>query len=272
MTQPDTTRLEAFALAFLVIAAWEFALPRRRPATSKTRRWAHTLALMAMNTALIRLVFSIAPVEFAELAYERGWGLLNHHGLSGWHWAVLAVIALDLAIYLQHVMFHAVPLFWRFHMAHHADVDFDLTTGVRFHPAEMVVTTAIKLAAVALIGAPPGAVLVYEILLNGFSMFIHSNAKLNLTMDRLLRPMVVTPDMHRVHHSILGSETNTNFGAVFGWWDRLAGTYKSQPSEGHDRMTIGLARYRDVLDQPIWWILALPFKGKSDLPVRPIGK
>lgn len=272
MTQPDTLRLEAFALAFLVIAAWEFALPRRSPVASKTRRWANALTLMVMNTALVRLLVAAVPVEMASMAAENGWGLLNHYGLSGWYWAVLAVVALDIAIYLQHVMFHAVPLFWRFHMAHHADVDFDLTTGVRFHPVEMIITTVVKLVAVALVGAPPGAVLAYEILLNCFSMFIHSNVRLNIAADRLLRPVVVTPDMHRVHHSILGSETNTNFGAVFGWWDRLAGTYKGQPSEGHDKMTIGLARFKEVKSQPIWWIIAVPFKGKSDLPVRPIGK
>lgn len=272
MNQPDKIRLAAFVVLFTFIALWETVFPRRRLIASKVGRWVNSLALATLNTALLHLPFVAAPVAVAAVAAENGWGVLNRFGLSGWGWTMLAIVGLDFVIYLQHVMFHAVPLLWRFHMAHHADVDFDLTTGVRFHPVEMLLTTGVKLAAVVLIGAPVAAVLAYEIMLNGFSMFIHSNARVNLAADRVLRLLIVTPDMHRVHHSILGSETNTNFGAVFGWWDRVAGAYRDQPSAGHEGMTIGLARFRGVLSQPVWWILAVPFRGRSDLPIRPIGK
>jgi sterol desaturase/sphingolipid hydroxylase (fatty acid hydroxylase superfamily) len=198
----------------------------------------------------------------AFYAAERGWGLLNNVKVPYWIAVVLSVLALDFVIYLQHVMFHAVPAFWRLHMMHHADLDFDVTTGTRFHPIEILLSMLIKMSAVVTLGTPPLAVLVFEVLLNGTAMFNHGNLKLPLRFDAVLRLFVVTPDMHRVHHSVFPSETNSNFGFNMPWWDRLMGTYRSQPSRGHEGMTIGLNQFRDPALLTLPRILILPFVGK----------
>lgn len=205
----------------------------------------------------------------AGLAQERGWGLFNNYPVPYAAAVVLSILALDLVIYFQHVMFHAVPLLWRMHRMHHADLDFDLTTGVRFHPFEIVISLGIKIGAVALLGAPILAVLLFEILLNATSIFNHANWRLPLGLDRVLRWFVVTPDMHRVHHSVHRDETNSNFGFNLPWWDRVFGTYRAQPREGHERMTIGLTQFRDPRQLHLWRLLIQPFIGDaSDYPIN----
>jgi sterol desaturase/sphingolipid hydroxylase (fatty acid hydroxylase superfamily) len=205
----------------------------------------------------------MAPVAVAVMAGDRGWGLLNLTHAPAWAAGPLAVLVLDFAIYLQHVMFHAVPAFWRLHRMHHADLDFDVTTGARFHPIEILLSVAIKMGVIVLIGAPPVAVLIFEVLLNATSMFNHSNVRIPPAIDRLLRRVVVTPDMHRVHHSILPHEMNSNFGFNLPWWDWLLGTYREQPREGHEGMTIGIEQFRTRRDLWIDRLLLQPFRGPA---------
>jgi sterol desaturase/sphingolipid hydroxylase (fatty acid hydroxylase superfamily) len=256
-------RLAAFLAVFVAMALWEVLAPRRALTVSRTLRWASNLGLVALNTVLLRLVFPTAAVGTALVAETRDWGLLYQLELSRWLVIVAAVVALDLAIYLQHVMVHAVPALWRLHRVHHADLDFDLTTGARFHPIEILLSMVIKLAVVVLIGAPAVAVLVFEVLLNATAMFNHSNVRLPAGLDRVLRWFVVTPDMHRVHHSVEDDETNSNFGFNLPWWDRLLGTYRAQPRAGHQGMTVGIRTYRDPkLCAWLPGMLVLPFLGK----------
>jgi sterol desaturase/sphingolipid hydroxylase (fatty acid hydroxylase superfamily) len=256
-------RLGAFAGGLLVVAACEALAPRRERAGGRLARWPHNLALVALNTLLVRAGVPISAVGLAALAEERGWGLFNGALSLGWMTMLVSVALLDLAIYLQHVMFHAVPVLWRLHRMHHADLDFDVTTGVRFHPVEVLLSTGYKLALVGVLGIPAIAVVVFEVLLNAGSMFNHANLRLPERADRALRLLVVTPDMHRVHHSAAPAETNSNFGFTLPWWDRLCGTYRAEPAAGHERMTIGLEDFRDPgylrLDQ----LLVQPLLGGS---------
>ena len=254
-------RLGAFLGVFILVALWELAAPRRRLQVSKAVRWTSNIAIAALNTVILRLVFPAAAVGVAVVAGEHGWGLFNVLAWPFWVEAVLAVVALDFVIYLQHVMFHAVPGLWRLHMVHHADLDFDLTTGLRFHPIEIGLSMVIKVVALGALGASALAVIVFEVLLNATSVFNHGNVRLPLALDRLLRLIVVTPDMHRVHHSVVVSETNSNFGFNLPWWDRLLGTYRGQPAAGHEDMTIGLDQFRKPRLQWLWHMLALPFTG-----------
>jgi sterol desaturase/sphingolipid hydroxylase (fatty acid hydroxylase superfamily) len=255
-------RLVFFFGIFAIVAAWELVAPRRPLTTSKTVRWFSNLGITFLNPAVVRLVFPILAVGVALLAQERGWGLFNTFDLPYWMEIVVGVIVLDLVIYLQHVMFHAVPALWRLHMVHHADLDFDVTTGLRFHPIEIILSMGIKFAAVVVFGQTPLAVLIFEVLLNGTSMFNHGNIRLPVSIDRILRFFVVTPDMHRVHHSVILRETNSNFGFNLPWWDRLLGTYRDQPAAGHEDMTIGLGQFRDPRRLTLPWMLGLPFIGK----------
>ncbi|MBE0558757.1 MAG: sterol desaturase family protein, partial [Proteobacteria bacterium] len=213
-----------------------------------------------IDAGVARFLAPILPVGLALLAASRGWGVLNQLSVPYWASVLIGVLLLDLVIYLQHVMFHTLPLFWRLHGMHHTDLDIDVTSGLRFHPLEIFLSTLIKLAAVASLGVPAVAVVVFEVLLNGTSMFSHGNIHLGVGFDRLLRLFVVTPDMHRVHHSVIISETNSNFGFNFPWWDRLFGTYRPQPAMGHDGMTIGLARFRDAEVLTLRYLLLLPFR------------
>jgi sterol desaturase/sphingolipid hydroxylase (fatty acid hydroxylase superfamily) len=194
---------------------------------------------------------------------REGWGVFNNVALPYWLEVALSAALLDFVIYLQHVMFHAVPALWRLHMMHHADMDYDVTTGTRFHPIEIMISMGIKFGAIALLGAPAMGVIIFEVLLNGTAMFNHGNFFIPLGIDRLLRLFVVTPDMHRVHHSVFPSEANSNFGFNLPWWDRLMGTYRAQPSRGHEGMTIGLNQFRDPARLTLPWMLALPFIGKQ---------
>ena len=255
-------RLGFFFGVFAAMALWELLAPRRALGVSKAWRWTNNLGLVFLNTALLRVLFPTTAVALALAAQAERWGVLNHLDLPAWLEIVAAVVALDFAIWLQHVMFHAVPALWRLHRVHHADLDYDLTTGARFHPIEILLSMAIKFAAILLLGPPAVAVLVFEVALNASSMFNHGNVRLALGLDRLLRLAVVTPDMHRVHHSIEDHETNSNFGFNLSLWDRLFGTYKAQPDAGHERMTIGIRGHRDEREvDRLPGMLALPFRG-----------
>ncbi len=270
MKNETAIRVACFAAVFIIVAVWERLAGRRPLSTSRTSRWASNLGIMLINPVLVRLLFPALAAALAVEARRQGWGLLNSAGSPYALEFVVGIVVLDLAIYLQHVMFHAVPLLWRLHMVHHADLDYDLTTGLRFHPLEAVLSMLIKLSVVAALGPPPGAVVVFEVLLNGMALFNHGNIKMPGGLDSLLRLLVVTPDMHRVHHSVIIRETNSNFGFNLSWWDRLFGTYRSQPSRGHEGMTIGLAQFRDPGRLNLPWLLVLPFVG--DPGPQPINR
>lgn len=258
-----TVRLGAFFGVLAAVALAELAFPRRRLTVSKPRRWASNLGIVFLNSALVRVLLPLTAAGFAVLAASRGWGVFNNFAAPMWFAVLASVVILDFAIYLQHVMFHAVPLLWRLHRMHHADLDFDVTTGARFHPIEILLSMLIKFAVIAIIGAPAVAVIIFEVLLNASSMFNHGNLRLPLAFDRLLRLLIVTPDMHRVHHSIEDHETNSNFGFNLSLWDRLFGTYKAQPDAGHEAMTIGIRDYRAPRTaSDLDGMLILPFRGR----------
>jgi sterol desaturase/sphingolipid hydroxylase (fatty acid hydroxylase superfamily) len=263
-------RLGAFAAIFMAMALWELAAPRRRQVIRRLRRWPGNLGIVVLNTLLVRLAFPTAAVGVALLAESRGWGLLPALNAPPWFAVAAAVILLDLAIYLQHVLFHAVPALWRLHRMHHADLEFDVTTGARFHPIEILLSMGIKLGVVAALGAPAAAVLIFEVLLNATSMFNHGNVRLPARLDRALRWLVVTPDMHRVHHSVVPRETNSNFGFNLPWWDRLFGTYRAQPQAGHEGMTIGIEQFRDPRELRLDRMLLQPFR--DDDRLYPLGR
>lgn len=256
-------RISFFLGILIAMAAWEVAAPRRRQEIPRLLRWTNNLGLVVIDTIFVRLTFPIMAVGLALLAGERGWGVFNVFDVPSWLAFLASVIALDLAIYLQHVMFHAVPALWRLHRMHHADLEFDVTTGLRFHPIEILLSMVIKLAVVAALGPPAVAVLVFEVLLNATAMFNHSNVRIPQGMDGILRWIVVTPDMHRVHHSIHPSETNSNFGFNLPWWDRLLGTYRPQPREGHEGMTIGIEQFRTHRDLWLDRMLIQPLLGPA---------
>ena len=228
------------------MALWEAVAPRRALTVSKALRWANNLGVVCLNTVLVRVVFPGAAVGVALFVAEQGWGVFNYYALPYGLVVLLCVLVMDFAIYLQHVMFHATPALWRLHRMHHADLDFDVTTGARFHPIEILLSMLIKFAVIALLGAPALAVLIFEVLLNATSMFNHSNVRIPLNLDKVLRWFVVTPDMHRIHHSIEDDETNSNFGFNLPWWDRLLGTYRAQPRADHQDMVIGIQTFRDA--------------------------
>jgi sterol desaturase/sphingolipid hydroxylase (fatty acid hydroxylase superfamily) len=255
-------RLGFFFGILVIMFFWELFAPRRPLITSKVKRWLSNLGLVFIDSITVRLVFPTALVGFALLVQQRGWGLFNQFELPTLLKIVFSVLILDLVIYLQHIMFHVVPLFWRLHMIHHTDMDIDVTTGVRFHPIEIILSMGIKMMAAILIGPPPLAVVIFEVLLNGTSMFNHGNVRYSQNIDSILRLLVVTPEMHRVHHSTIRWESNSNLGFNFPWWDRLFGTYRPQPAKGHLEMTIGLDQYKEPKKLTLPWLLVLPFIGK----------
>ena len=262
MTNEMPIRLGFFFGIFAVMAIWEVITPRRRLQSSKTVRWANNLGLVFFNSFVLRLVFPAAAVGMAVFASDQRWGLFNYMDVPFWVAVLTSVLVMDFFIWLQHVMVHAVPVLWRLHRVHHADLDFDVTTGARFHTLEILLSMCIKFAVIMLLGPPVVAVVLFEVILNATSMFNHANVRLPGTLDRFLRLIVVTPDMHRVHHSVEDDETNSNFGFNLPWWDRLFGTYKAQPDAGHDAMTIGIRDYRApkiATDLP--GMLILPFLG-----------
>ncbi len=256
-------RLSFFFGIFAVMAVWELLSPRRTLITSKSLRWSNNLGLVFLNSTVLRLLFPAAAVGVALFAREQGWGLFNYTDIPFILAVIISVIIMDAVIYLQHVMVHAVPLLWRLHRVHHADPDYDVTTGARFHPLEIILSMLIKFATILLLGPPLIAVIIFEVLLNATAMFNHGNVKLPFTVDRILRLLVVTPDMHRVHHSVEDDEANSNFGFNLPWWDRLFGTYRDQPRGGHEGMAIGIHNYHEP--RQISWLpgmLLLPFAGK----------
>jgi sterol desaturase/sphingolipid hydroxylase (fatty acid hydroxylase superfamily) len=253
-------RVAAFAVVFGAVALWELAAPRRRPLHGRGVRWPHNIGLLLVDAAVVRLLAPGAVIGVALAAQKHGWGFLSALSLPWWAALPLGVLLLDLVIYFQHVMFHAVPTLWRLHRVHHADQDFDVTTGVRFHPIEILLSTVIKCAAVAAIGAPAVAVLVFEVLLNATAMFNHANASLPGRAERWVRWLVVTPDMHRVHHSVLHDESSSNFGFNVPWWDRLFGTYRARPRLGHDAMEIGVDAFRSPEDLRLDHLIIQPFQ------------
>ncbi|MBV5339843.1 MAG: sterol desaturase family protein [Deltaproteobacteria bacterium] len=258
-TTPETLRLTAFLSLFALLAVCEALWPRRPLTVSKSRRWLGNLVIVTLDALLLRLLLPLAPFGLAAMAQTNGWGLFNRFGVHGWPELLASLLLLDLIIYFQHRLFHRTPLFWRFHRMHHTDLDLDVSSGIRFHPVEIALSLLIKMAAVLLLGVAPLSVLLFEILLNATSMFSHTNMRLPLGIDRWLRLFVVTPDMHRVHHSVIPRETDSNFGFNLPWWDRLFNTYRAQPREGHDLMAIGLREFRELDKLGLRHLLLLPF-------------
>ncbi len=252
-------RVTVFLSVFGMMAILEVLAARRTLSSEKRRRWICNLGLVLLDTAVVRILFPAGAVEMALKAGESNWGFFNKLNLPYGLAVILSIVVLDFVIYLQHVMFHAVPVLWRFHRVHHADTDFDVTTGIRFHPIEIVLSMFIKLSVVASIGPPALSVLFFEVLLNALAMFNHANVRIPLRLDGFLRWVIVTPDMHRVHHSINNAEYMTNFGFNLSWWDRLLGTYLAQPAEGHEGMTIGLPNFREANWQTLPRLLLIPF-------------
>ena len=252
-------RLSVFAGLFAVLALSEWLRPRRRLVVSKSSRWFTNLAIIVIDSVAVRLIFPAAAVGVALWAASNGYGLFNAVEAPWWVAGLVSIVLLDFAVWFSHLLSHKVPLFWRFHRMHHSDRDIDVTTAIRFHPIEIIVSMVYKVAWVVLLGAPAWSVIVFEIILNGVAMFNHSNLKLPLALDAIIRRLIVTPDMHRVHHSIIPGETDSNYGFNFPFWDRMFGTYIDQPEQGHDGMTIGLKEWQDERPQRLGWSLSVPF-------------
>ncbi len=257
-------RMGFFFGILAVMAVWEIIAPRRALTVSKTVRWVNNLGLVFFNSFIVKFVIPTSSIGLAAYAVNQGWGLFNFYTeIPLWVAMLASIVIMDFVIYLQHVMVHAVPVLWRLHRVHHADLDFDVTTGARFHTLEIILSMFIKFATILLLGPPVVAVVIFEVVLNAMAMFNHGNVGLPLGLDRLLRYFIVTPDMHRVHHSIEDDEANSNFGFNLSWWDRLFGTYRDQPRAGHQEMTIGIHKYRTTkLASWLPGMLALPFIGK----------
>lgn len=256
-------RVGCFAGVLLMMAVWELAAPRRHLTISKSLRWANNLGLVVFNTLALRILLPLGATATAVIAQRHGWGLLNNVSLPTWLAVMLSVIAFDLVIYVQHLLFHASPILWRLHMVHHADLDVDASTGLRFHTIEVLLSMGIKMAFVVLLGAPAVAVIIFEVLLNGTSLFNHANVRIPRWLDRVLRFVVVTPDMHRIHHSVVASETNSNFGFNLPWWDYLFRTYLSRAAADQEEMTLGLEQYREERVERLDCMLILPFVGRA---------
>jgi sterol desaturase/sphingolipid hydroxylase (fatty acid hydroxylase superfamily) len=248
LAHEPAVRLAAFAAVLAVMVGWEFLAPRRPRPLARRQRWPANLGVVVLNTVIVRLLFPTAAVGVALAVQAHGWGLLQRGGLAPWAAVAAGIVLLDLAIYLQHVTLHAVPALWRVHRMHHADLDIDVTTGARFHPLEIVVSMLVKFAVIAALGVPAAAVVAFEMLLNATSMFNHGNVRVPAAIEPALRWLLVTPDMHRVHHSLERDETNSNFGFNLSLWDRLFGTYRAQPRAGHQAMSIGIPDFREPED------------------------
>jgi sterol desaturase/sphingolipid hydroxylase (fatty acid hydroxylase superfamily) len=250
-----------FFLAILtVMFLWEHAAPRRDVELPKQRRWICNLGIGALNVVILRLLFPFLGFALAVQAAAAGWGLFNYLPAPSWISFAVSIVLLDLLIYFQHRVFHAAPVLWPLHRMHHADTSFDTATGVRFHPLEAVISMLIKSAAIVALGVPPLAYAAFEVILSGTSLFNHGNVRIPESLDRIIRLVLVTPDMHRVHHSVDGGEHNRNFGFNLACWDRLFGTYKAQPDAGHRDMTIGLEDFRDPGEQRLDRLLSQPFR------------
>jgi len=258
--QPDTIRLIFFIVVLLICAFWESNAPRKPLSQNKMVRWANNLGLVGLNGFLITFLMPFVAVSAATWSESHSFGVMYWLEIPPTVAFITSIILLDAVIYWQHIMFHSIPFLWRLHRMHHADLDIDVTTGARFHPVEIIISMWIKIGAVTVIGAPMWAVIVFEITLNASAMFNHSNARLPLFVDKWLRMLIVTPDMHRVHHSVIERETHSNFGFFLSVWDRLFGTYIAQPSQGHDRMKIGLPTFKRPREQWLDKMLTQPFR------------
>jgi sterol desaturase/sphingolipid hydroxylase (fatty acid hydroxylase superfamily) len=259
MTWELEIRLGAFVAVFLAIALWEVVAARRQRTFSRRERWPQNLGLLLIDVVVLRVTLPGAAIAVALAGEANGWGLLRYLELPAWLAFVVAIALLDLAIYFQHIMFHAVPTLWRLHRVHHSDLDFDVTTGTRFHPFEIVISMGIKAAAVAVIGASPEAVLTFEVLLNATAIFNHANASLPRRLEMVMRSVIVTPDMHRIHHSVNYNESMSNFGFNLSWWDRLFGTYRNAPAARPETMPLGVDAFRGAEDIRIDRLLVQPF-------------
>ncbi|HPF57449.1 MAG TPA: sterol desaturase family protein [Candidatus Competibacteraceae bacterium] len=262
-------RLGCFFAVLLAMMLWEWRWPRRPLVLSRIRRWPANLGIIMVDSIVLRLVFPVLATGAAGLAAVNGWGLFHVLNTPFWLAFIASLLLLDLVIYTQHVVFHKVPALWRLHRMHHTDLDFDVTTALRFHPLEIVLSMLVKLAVVVLLGAPPVAVMLFEVILNATAMFNHGNVELPKRWDQALRWMLVTPDMHRVHHSVRAEETDSNFGFNLPWWDRLFGTYRDQPHEGHTSMTIGLGYFCDWRATRLYGLLLQPFLNAEPAPLTP---
>ena len=257
----STIRLGFFFGILLVMAIWEILAPRRDLTVNKSKRWVSNLGIVVLNTVVVRILFPTAAAGVAIYSIKQGWGVFNFIETPDWIAILVSVILLDMVIYWQHVIFHKVPVLWRLHRMHHADMDIDVTTGSRFHPIEIIISMLVKFSAVLILGVPVVAIIIFKVLLNLTAMFNHSNVKLPLGMDKVIRFLIVTPDMHRVHHSVIPQETNSNFGFNLSIWDRLFHSYTAQPKEGHNGMTIGLNEYREEqVAERLPGMLMIPFK------------
>jgi len=257
-------RLSIFISFLLFMLIWELQFPRKQTGSLKWQRRGNNMLLVIVDTLLARLLIPIAAVTMAAVAFERGWGLFNNIDI-GYAWSILAsFLLLDFIIYWQHRLFHHYRILWRVHSVHHSDTEFDVTTGVRFHPFEIILSLIIKLLSITLLGAPLIAVLIFEVVLSTTSLFNHGNVRIWPGLDKWLRMFIVTPDMHRVHHSPVREETDSNFGFNLPWWDRIFGTYIDQPQAGHEAMTIGLNEFRDKRFVNVIWLLKQPFLCKKD--------
>ena len=262
-------RLSFFIGIFIVVAFWELLAPRRPLNFSKQVRWYSNIGIVFFNSLVMRWTFPLLATGLAVMAQEGGWGFFNNVTIPYQLVIIISLLLMDGAIYIQHAMFHSLPLLWRFHRMHHTDMDLDVTSGARFHPVEIIISMGIKFAVIAVIGPPVLAVIIFEVLLNLTAMFNHGNIYIPKKIDQILRCFVVTPDMHRVHHSIVPSETNTNFGFNFPWWDSLFGTYCAQPEKGHKGMVIGLNQFRDPKELHFHKMLIQPFlKSTRDYPIN----
>ncbi|MGL6314878.1 sterol desaturase family protein [Vibrio sp. WXL103] len=258
----DVLRLGCFFSIFIACAVWEQCKPRRVLSQPKWLRWGNNLSLVVLNSVLLKLLLPVLAVDLAYQLSATDIGLLNTLNLPLWLSMLLTVLVLDFAIYWQHRLFHQIPMLWKLHRMHHSDQDIDVTTGARFHPIEIILSMLIKLIVVALLGAPALGVVLFEIILNGSAMFNHSNARMPLKLDRILRGFVVTPDMHRVHHSTIRTECNANYGFFLSIWDRLFASYIPQPSLGHSNMQIGTMNFRTQVEQRIDKMLTQPFRSR----------
>lgn len=258
-------RLGVFLGVFFLLAMWEISSPLRSLRESRKKRWFNNLLIIITGSLLLRFVFPTAAVGIALVVEENHWGILNYSQLPVTFHFILAVILLDLSVYFQHVMFHTLPLFWRFHCVHHTDHELDVTTGLRFHPIEILISMLVKFMTIAALGTPVLAVVTFEIILNVMSMFTHSNVQINKKFERILRWFIVTPHMHWSHHSVVENETNSNFGFNLSIWDRIFGTYLQKPAGGLENITLGLSQYNE---DPKWqsfrWLLYMPFVAKIE--------
>lgn len=253
-------RIGVFVAVLAAMLGWQAARPLRRASRPWVRRWFANLGLVAVDAVVVRLLFPVAAVGTALIAAENGWGLFNAVDVPAWLAIGISLIVLDAAIYLQHVAVHKIPVLWRLHRVHHTDVDFDATTALRFHPIEIALSMVYKMALVAALGAPAAAVILFEVILNGMALFNHGNVSLPTRLDAILRRLLVTPDMHRVHHSVHRDETDSNYGFNLSLWDRVFGTYRAQPRDGHLGMRIGNEAFRAPEETSLWRLILQPFR------------